>query len=380
MSKVAVINRTNFKNYGSVLQCYALCHAVEKLGYESEIIWESGNLSKNFDFRPRKLISSVFKLIIHPKLISSTLTSVSEVGDRVISNKTIERFDEFVKSEIVQQKISHRALIKLAKSEEYKKFICGSDQIWCSTTLYPDPLMYLRFAPENKRVAYAPSIGRDYIPDYNRRKMKKYINEIPALSVRETVGRKLIKELTGRDAELVLDPTLLFDKKFWDKLKNDVKIDDEYLLCYFLDTPTREVQEKIAEFAKNKKIKIIALVSKLDVCEELGVSVAYPDCGPREFLSFIEQAASIVTDSYHGMLFSITYGKEFWSVERAYRQYDQSSRQKTVLEMLSLENRYLLAEGDIAFASEEIEYSRIEDILAQRRSESLEFLKHAIES
>ena len=218
MNKVAIINRTNFKNYGSVLQCYALCCAVEKLGFESEIVWEEGNISKNFDFRPNKIISSVWKLVTHPSLISSTMTNVSDLSSRVISEKTVALFDEFVSSEVKQKKFPHRELVRRAKSDEYAKFICGSDQIWCSTTLYVDPLMYLRFSPREKRIAYAPSIGRDFIPDYNKRRMKKYISDIPHLSVRETEGARLINELTGMTAKVVLDPTLLHTRTDWNTI------------------------------------------------------------------------------------------------------------------------------------------------------------------
>ena len=119
--KVAVINRTNLKNYGSVLQCYALCEAVASLGYESEIVWEQGNLSKNFDFRPMKIISSIWKLITHPKLISSTMTNVNDMNSRKISEGTVALFDDFVKTEISQSFFSHRQLVKKAKNKRNAK-------------------------------------------------------------------------------------------------------------------------------------------------------------------------------------------------------------------------------------------------------------------
>ena len=378
MSKIAIINRTNLKNYGSVLQCYALCKAVSDLGYESEIIWESGNFSKNFDFRPVKIISSLFKLATHPKLWSSTITNVSDMNSRKISEKTVKMFDDFVKREITQRIFSHKELVKVAKSDEYEKFICGSDQVWCSTTLYVDPLMYLRFAPKDKRIAYAPSIGRDFIPSYNRRKMKKYISQIPHLSVRETEGQRLIKELTGLEASVVLDPTLLFEKSDWDKQKIPYSAKEGYLLAYFLDAPSKETQKELFDFAKEKGLKIVALCNALPYCEELGANVYYPDCGPGEFIGFIESASLVATDSYHGMLFSIIYKKQFFSIERAYRQYDQSSRQKTVLGLLNIENRYLNQGAEIPTESEEIDYGKIESILNNERQKSIEFLKKSI--
>lgn len=380
MKKVAVINRTNLKNYGSVLQCYALCKAVSGLGYGSEIVWEKGNVSKNFDFRPMKIFSSLFKLLTHPKLLSSTMTNVNDMNSRKISEGTVALFNQFVQDEITQQFFSHRKLVKTAKGEEYVKFICGSDQIWCSTTLYVDPLMYLRFAPKNKRIAYAPSIGRDFIPDYNRRRMKKYISEIPHLSVREKEGQRLIKELTGLNAEVVLDPTLLRQKNDWDELKVEPNIQEKYLLCYFLDAPSKETQEQIFHYAKEKNLEIVALGNVLSICEEKGLKVTYPDCGPKEFLGWIDKTEVVVTDSYHGMLFSVLYEKQFWAVERAYQQYDQSSRQKTVLDMFGVNGRYLAQGAEIPLEGEDIDYQKIGKILANERMRAMDFLKKSIES
>lgn len=93
----------------------------------------------------------------------------------------------------------------------------GSDQIWNSSTLYVDPLYYLRFAPKQKRVALSPSFGRNFIADYNKNKMKKWINDYPYLSVREDSGVKLIKELTGLEAQHLLDPTLIINSEEWRK-------------------------------------------------------------------------------------------------------------------------------------------------------------------
>lgn len=96
MKKVAIVNRTNLKNYGSVLQVYALYEVVRDLGYNTEIIWEEGNISKNYDFRFNKIISTGLKLLTHPRLIKSTFSSVKYVQQHIISDTTIQMFDDFV--------------------------------------------------------------------------------------------------------------------------------------------------------------------------------------------------------------------------------------------------------------------------------------------
>ena len=172
-NKVAIVNRTNLKNFGSVLQVYALCNAVKKLGYDSEVVWQSGNMSQNYDLRPNKAIKTALKLLLHPTLLWSIIKTIREVKTNVIDEGKIKKFDDFVAKNFKQTFYAPNEIEKVATSDMYFKFICGSDQIWCTTTLYPDPMMYLRFAPKEKRVAYAPSLGRNYIPNSTKRTLKK---------------------------------------------------------------------------------------------------------------------------------------------------------------------------------------------------------------
>ena len=374
MKKIAVVNRTNLKNYGSVLQCYALCKAVENLGYHSEVVWEKGNISSHYDLRPRKIMKILWKLATHPKLLFGMLKTVKEVRSREIDQCVVALFDSFVSRHFKQTFLPHGRLVKVSRSDEYHKFICGSDQIWTSTTLYVDPLMYLRFAPQEKRIAYAPSIGRDYIPEYNSQEMRKYISQIPSVSIRETTGQKLIMDLTGREVPVVLDPTLLLTKEQWREIEVCPKDDTKYLLCYFLDVPDQAMQDRIVQFARCHNLRIVALGNEL--CSR-GEKILPVVSGPAEFLGYVDHAEMVITDSYHGMLFAINYGKKFWSVARNYKQYDQSSRQMSVLNMIGCRERYLYAEGE--FSMETLDFEQIGDVIRQKRSQSMQFLKNAIE-
>ena len=236
--------------------------------------------------------------------------------------------------------------------------------------------MYLRFSPYEKRIAYAPSLGRDYIPDYNVKQMRKYIKDIPNVSVREYTGKKLIKELTGRDVPVVVDPTLLLTRERWDEIKVKPDITKGYILCYFLSTPTKETQLKLLNYITKLDKTVIALNSRLEYLER-NVVISYPDCGPREFIGYISDADCVLTDSYHGMLFSIIYQKQFWSIEREYGEFDQSSRQLSVLEMIKLNNRYCRIKDPITF--EVIDYTIVDERLKEKVYESIEYLKDALE-
>ena len=376
MKKIAVVNRTNLKNFGSVLQVYALCVAVKKLGFESEVVWQSGNMSKNFDIRPNKILRTGLKLLCHPLLLWSTYKTVRNVKSVVIDEGKIKKFDDFVAKNFNQKFYAPNEMEIISLSGQYHKFICGSDQIWVTTTLYPDPMMYLRFAPMEKRVAYAPSLGRNYIPNYNKRILKKYINDVPCVSVREDEGQRLIKELTGRDVPVVADPTLLLRSNEWDRLKTDVVLPEKYVLCYFLDEPAVEVKSAICEFAKKNELNIVVL-GKIGDINYPSDPIYQPTAGPGEFLSITSRAAMVITDSYHGMIFAINYHKKFWSVERAYTQYDQSSRQLTVLTRLGLEERYI--KSSFNFTDMEINYEKIQDKIDDFVKFSMEYLNISLE-
>lgn len=377
MEKVAIVNRTNLKNYGSVLQVYALCEAVKNLGYESEVVWEQGSVSKNYDFRFRKMFLTAMKMLAHPSLIAGVMNTMKEVKAKPVSESKAEKFDTFLSKNIIQKLYSSKMLSQIAKGDEYFKFICGSDQVWCSTTMYVDPLMYLRFVPKHKRIAYAPSIGRDYIPKYNRSQMKKYISEIPYVSIREDDGQQLLKELTGREVPVVLDPTLLLEQNQWKQIAySEIRTQERYALLYFLDETTEKNQKEIVEFLDQQHLYAYSIGQDMQVVARSG-NVQSLDCGPNDFLSLIQNAEIVITDSYHGMLFSIIFHKKFWSVERAYQQYDQSSRQRTILSRLGLEKRYIKNCKNIS--QEPIDYEAVRKILKQLREESIRYLKIAIE-
>lgn len=376
MQTIAIVNRTNLKNFGSVLQVYALCEAIKRLGYHSEVVWQSGNMSKNQDIRPVKVIRTLLRLCSHPLLLWSTVKAIIDAKSQVIDELKEKKFNDFVDANFVQSFYDPEEITKMAATDKFYKFVCGSDQIWSSTTLYPDPMMYLRFAPKGKRVAYAPSLGRNYIPNYNKKILKKYISDVPCLSVREDEGRRLIKELTGRDALVVADPTLLLSSRDWDSLKIEIETPGNYVLCYFLDTPSDDVKTNICKYASLSGRDIVVL-GKLNNLNYPQNKIHFPVAGPGEFLHLISNASMVITDSYHGMLFAINYRKKFWSVERAYSQYDQSSRQLTVLSRLDLKERYL--KKDFNFSDANIDYVSVRTKIEDFVTESMDYLKQSLE-
>ena len=207
--------------------------------------------------------------------------------------------------------------------------------------------------------------------------MKKYISDIPFVSIREDDGQRLVKELTGRDVPVVLDPTLLIKREKWERLAySEIQPKEKYAVLYFLDETSETNQQKIAEFLKDQHLCAYSIGQEVSLIEK-SVSIYSPDCGPNDFLSLVQNAEIVITDSYHGMLFSMIFDRNFWAVERAYQQYDQSSRQRTILRHLGLEERYIKNCRDILL--KDVDYISVNESLRKMREESICYLKTALE-
>ena len=187
----------------------------------------------------------------------------------------------------------------------------------------------------------------------------------------------MLKELTGRDVPVVLDPTLLLSKEDWDGLKEKNEHSD-YVLCYFLDTTSDEVIKKIENDCLQSN-KIIINIG-CPITSSGKVKIVNENAGPSEFLGLVDKADMIFTDSYHGMLFSIIYQRPFWSIARNYGEFDQSSRQKTVLSMLKLENRYIDSNCLARISVEGIDYKDANAVLQQKRDDSMDYLENALKA
>lgn len=339
MKKIGIVTVYTGFNYGSSLQAYASKKIYEKLGYKSEILGFSNSLIKGRDIRLEKLLIMFFRTIWRPKLLIKTFFNYKKSLRKNISQRSKEKFFKFSEEYLKVKKMNKTEMKKYGQRKEVLALICGSDQIWSSTAVYVDPFYYLRYFPIRKRVAYAPSFGKDIVPDYNKKIIKKYLNEINYLSVREQQGKKIIKELLNKEAQVFLDPTLLLNKEEWfeNVEKMDINSKERYGLFYFLDIPNNFTLESLKKIQEKEKIKIIGIPNPIQEIENLSL-----DTGPIEFLNLINNAEFVCTDSYHGMLFSINFNKSFYIFERNYgNSQNQNSRIISILEILKLKERYI---------------------------------------
>lgn len=359
-------------NYGSSLQAFATKTILSQMGCEADILKIKGSLIPGRDIRIKKLMAVILRSVIHSGGLKS-LKNYGESISKVLPQKSKEEFNDFAITHINPRFATYSQLKAFAQSE-YDGFLCGSDQVWNSAVFYVDPFYYLQFAPCDKRVAFAPSFGRDFIPDYNKKIIKKYISEIPHLSVRESSGVPLIEELTGKKAEVLIDPTLVLNDKEWTKcLRLGEKKKEKYILAYFLDTPSEKAIDFVEKISEKYGLKIISLPYEF---ENFKWNDYLHTAGPKEFCELVKNAEFVCTDSFHGTAFSLNFNIPFFTFERNYNNAGkQSARIQSILQMVSQTERYEPESMENCF---EISFEVVNKVLEEERNKSKNYLRNIL--
>lgn len=195
-------------------------------------------------------------------------------------------------------------------AKRYDAIVCGSDQIWAPNVFKKEYL--LSFVPDEiDKYAYGASIGLNSIPNNLKDLYILYLKRFALIGVREVQGEKIIRDLIPEIADRicdVLDPTFLVPITFWDEISKKIISDEGYLFCYFLGKQKWQ-RNYVAGWAKERGLKVI-VYSEYDSDNSIAdLHIKY--MGPREFIGLIQHAAHVMTDSFHGMIFSLIYNKQF---------------------------------------------------------------------
>lgn len=376
MSSNKVLLTTVFSgyNYGSSLQALAGKTILKELGYDCQLV-AMKSLVKGRDIRLKKLLTILVRsLMLRGKNGSKSLSIYQNSYNKTMIGDSASLFIRFSDEYLQPNYLSWDGMKKAAK--EAVACFAGSDQIWNSSTMYVVPMYYLRFAPAEKRVALAPSFGRDFVADYNKEKIGKWISEFAYLSVREDSGVKLIKEMTGREAIQLVDPTLMVDGETW---KNILGIDDKesnYILAYFLDKPSELARKAITELRAALKYEVIAIPYQFDdmsYCDKMVSS------GTIEFLDLINNAKCVLTDSFHGTAFSINLHTPFYVFSRAYgTAHSQNSRVESILKKVKMQARF--EPKDVLVQYDQIDFAYSESVLIEERKNAREYISNALKT
>lgn len=351
--KFGILTINSKDNYGNRLQNYALQKQLEKYGKTKTIKNKIGLYRSNYKKRIKEKLKITIKRLIPLK----------EYYQREFNFENFERNIKYSKVLIDKDHIPKRLYKK------FDKFIIGSDQVWNPYFKRTSEVDFACFSAPEKVISYAASFGVKDIPIGKREFYIKGLKNVSKISVREDRGAKIVKELTGRKVQVVLDPTLLLDRQDW---KNVIKKpryipNKKFILTYFLGNVSEERKKKIEELSNNNNLEIVNLGK-----------VEYPKyyiAGPSEFLWYFNNADIIFSDSFHGCIFSIIFDKTFYYMNREDDNVSMNSRIDTLLEKFKLQDRKFINWESISL---EHDYSHVASILEKEKRKSLEFLENAL--
>lgn len=367
MKKVGIITITHGTNYGNRLQNFATQKVLEDLGFQVETIYNFHEQSANKQPLYKKLITKISNFNISTK-INNIKNKKLYAESRLERDKAFNSFNsKYIKFSRFKTSSSD---IPLELNSSYDYFICGSDQIWNPYHTESANVYFLTFADYEKSIAFAPSLGVSSFPKEMEEAYIKWINKIKYLSVREKAGSTIIKKLTGREAAVLVDPTLLLDKKEWLEVskQSTYKPQKKYILTYFLGEKEKECTNKIKDIAQENNLEIFDL---LDIKDAKKYSI-----DPSEFIDLIKDASLVCTDSFHGTVFSIIMKVPFIVFERKSRGVSMNSRIETLLSLINLKSRV-----DTNVSHEQIfnvNYENVGSILKAEKTKSIQYLKDAM--
>ncbi len=368
-------------NYGACLQALALQKEIERNGCTCDILAY---------IEPQGYEEETFELALNLRINSFLRDIYYFVKRKKKTNffKSKLRFFNFRKKYLnfaldkQTGKIKYYSSIKEMQNvaKDYDAFVCGSDQIWNPTFYNKNNAVYfLRFAGEKRRISYAPSIGLAEIPEKYREEFITFVNDFQFLSVREKAGAEIIKSLCGRNAKVVLDPTLLAGPDFWKSVTNKrfVPPYKKYIFCYIFSN-TQKCSEYLKKVQAKTNLPIVYLnISDLSYNDFDSTCKLHVD--PIEFLQLIKNAEFVVTDSFHGTAFSLLFNKELYVFkrERNGETINMYSRIESILGLVNLEERVVSL--DEAFEIKpKTDYVSVNLKMEEIRKESSSYLHNAL--
>ena len=369
INKLGILTFHNAHNYGATLQAYALRKKLRNMGYEADIVnYCNKSISKSY---PKILRPYFWKRDILPQNWGKVIREIRKcIYAQDAWQKQWESFTKFRNESLLEGKTAELMVSELENSD-YDAFLLGSDQIWASElTRGLDPVYFGEFALGKRKISYAASVPNGSIPEREMEQFRQKLKFIDVISVREEKLAEEVRKLVEKPVTTVVDPTLLLEACDYEELiSSDVQLDERYVFAYFV--VENENLLRCAQEAANKLGAKLIELHYYEMPNQKGRN-AIADIGPKEFLYYIKNAEMVVTNSFHGTVFSIIFGKKFYSV------YKQNNRISHLLEFLGLKEHHITTEAEVC-VEKDIDYSEVWNKLKAYREHSVSFLQQAIE-
>ena len=359
--KIGIITMPLCANYGGTLQNWALQQVLKKMGHEPitlrfPVMYQG---MSSLHYWSRVFPMQVLRFVAH-KFVGGKYDMPLTIGSWKKSVSGMERF--------VDEHINVTEYLPNLSMEDVRRYgvealVVGSDQIWRPVMYDAVKYYFLGFTGDSNilRVAYAPSVALDKWP-YKEEvtvKLRELIKKFSAVSVREESSVQLVKDNLGVDAQWVLDPTMLLKKEdYIDVCKNEPESNEPFVFAYILDM-TDEKRQMAEKTAKTLGCGVRYLsadkVKKEDTIEK--------------WLANFRDAKYVITDSYHGTVFSLIFQKQFYTF---YNTYRGNARMDSLKKISGLEDRFITV--PVESLGREIDYADVEERVEKMRVGSVEYL------
>ena len=369
-------------NYGGSLQSYALVSFLNKEGYTSEQVRfvnqpsEFQRLRVLFAWGIRRAVVDVLRNAKRTvkKIFFIRKKTSSEFARTVAARRIV--FSQFGEEFVSQSDVVYNAKTIRNANKEYDVFITGSDQVWNFS--WYNPIYFLDFASRGKKkMSYAASISMKSLNKAQKRIVKKSLKNYSAISVREADAVDLLDGLTPIEPKVALDPTLLLSRDDWNEVAAKESPSEEYIFCYFLGN-NQKAMDMARKYAEKHGLKLVD-VTTLRFLDIDGTERT--EYGPREFLSYIRGAKCVFTDSFHAVVFSKIFEKQYFVFNRDERG-SMSSRIRTITSLFETEERFCYGEREnLGYVESltDIDYAKPLLKFEEKKKESIEFLLGALE-
>lgn len=367
--KIGVLTQPLHNNYGGLLQAYALQSFLKNQGHEA--------LTIDIPSRPPRLwgIRGIILNILRKYLLRQNIKSVFPIS-LAEKNRVGQHTSRFVNEHIrTTEKIATIEKISKLKSYKFDAYVVGSDQVWRPAYSPGMSAYFLGFLGDDdktRRVAYAASFGVDHCNEFSAEDLKLYsalAKKFHAIGVREDSAVELCYKHFDVRAEHVIDPTLLLEKEAYCELVRQDSIPPcaGNMMVYVLDRSS-EKQEMIENVAQ-----VLGLTPYTVMPDE--ADGVYPPV--TQWLRGFMDAEYVVTDSFHGVAFSIIFNKPFIAIGNHDRGL---ARFTSILKKFGLDNRLVFSSKDLTLdkINENIDFSKINKIKKSEQELASHFLCQAL--
>jgi len=353
--KVDIITLHAVHNYGSVLQAFATQELLKQYGCEVKII---NYIRENV--RPENLMQTwskgnpIIKLIMWPTL---------KQWKHVFTGFCMQNLNLTSQSYTTEADFEHYPL-------DADMYCTGSDQVWNSKwnrgIIYP---LYLSFVPDGKyKFAFSASFGQDKLSQEEVDCTKKFISQYNCISIRESTAKKIVEEQYGyKNAVHLLDPTLAVTPEFWRKYETPRKIKVDYILIYNLNR-SKEFDNYAVQLSKRLGLKLVRFCTRYDQFYRPGKSMLIPEV--FEFISLIDNAKYVLTDSFHATAFSMNMNIEPICVYPA----EFGGRLDSFLKLVDSKQRHVVDYKDYDVINRPVDFNVVNTILENERKKVNDFI------